>query len=101
MGDEKVILKVLNPRGKVPKRAESSLSAPLDSLNGKKIGILNNTKTGGEMLMPYFKESLQKRFPDIEFRTWKVHFAQSPEIKEPKLKEMAEWSDGIIAFNGD
>ena len=101
MGNEKLTLEVLNPRGKGPKISEISASRRLSSLSSKKIGIIYNTKPGGEILIPYLKAALRRRFPDIEFPMWEVNYAQSPEFKEPILKEIAECSDGVIALMGD
>ncbi len=101
MGNEKVTLEVLNPRGKVPKISEISPSPRLSDLTGKKIGILYNGKVGGEMLLPYLEEALKKRIPDIELRRWTVPHSQLLDVKEPRLKEIAEYGDGVIALLGD
>ena len=101
MQNSKVILKVLNPRGRVAELEEKAASHRLDSLNNKKIGVLSNTKNGGEILWPYLEEALKKRAPGIQFRTWRVHFGLALESKEPVLREIAENSDAVIALMGD
>ena len=101
MGVSKVSLKVFNPRGELESIPQVSISPRLDKLTGKKIGILNNSKAGGEMLLPYLEEALKKRVPDAELRTWRVLFASPPDVKEPKLREIAEYADGVIALTGD
>lgn len=101
MPGKAVTLEVLNPRARILEKAKDSTSKRLDSLNGKKIGILDNTKPAAAVLAPYYKEVLKKRFPDIQFRTWIIPLALKQELKEPGLKEMAEWSDAVIAGTGD
>ena len=101
MKRSEVTLKVLTPRGKIAETAQIPASRRLGELRGKKIGVLNNSKIGGEMLLPYLEEALKKRIPSIQLRIWKVPFAASQDLKEPKLKEIAEYSDGVIALMGD
>ena len=96
-----VTLQVLNPRAEVERMPQVSASPRLGSLTGRKIGILNNGKTGGEMLLPYLEETLKKRISDVELRTWVVPFARPPEVKEPILTEIAEYGDGVIVLIGD
>ena len=101
MGVSKVSLKVFNPRGELESIPQVSISPRLSKLTGKKIGILNNSKAGGEMLLPYLEEALQKRVPDVELRTWRVLFANSQDAKDLKLREIAEYADGVVALTGD
>ncbi len=101
MGVSKVTLTVFNPRAEVESVAQAAALSRLDNLAGKKIGVLCNGKPGAEMLLPYIQEALKKRIRDVEFRTWLVPMLERPEVKEPKLKEIAEYSDGVIALTGD
>ena len=96
-----VTLEVLNPRARILEKAKDSISKRLDSLNGKKIGILDNGKPAASYLRPiirrYLKAVSQK---NIQFRTWIIPLALKQELKEPGLKEMADWSDAVIAGTG-
>jgi hypothetical protein len=96
-----VTLKIMNPRGAVNAAKQIHSSPRLKDLAGKKIGILNNGKAGGLMLLPYLKEALQKNHPGIEIRQWEIPTAWPEEVKEPVLDEMANQSDGVIALMGD
>jgi hypothetical protein len=96
-----VTLKILNPRGSVSSAKQIPASPRLGDLAGKKIGILNNGKAGGEMLLPYLKEALCRNHPGIEIRQWDVPLAWAEEVKEPVLNEIANHSDGVIALMGD
>ena len=97
----KVTLRVFNPRAEVESTPQVAALPRLSALTGKKIGIISNGKPGGEMLLPYLEETLKKRIPDVELRKWLVPFAESPDFKEPRLKEAAEYGDGVIVLIGD
>ena len=100
----KVTMRVLNPRAEIEVRTDVpqvSASPRLGNLDAKKIGILFNGKSGGEMLLPYVKEAIKNRVTDVEFRQWLVPFAEIPSVKLPVIKEVAEYSDGVIALMGD
>ena len=101
MADKKVSLEVLNPTGEVLEVPVLSSSPRLSRLAGKKIGLINNTKAGGETLIPYLKEALPKHFPDINLREWKLHFSLATDLKEPIIRDIVENSDGVIALMGD
>ncbi|MAG14673.1 MAG: hypothetical protein CL874_02155 [Dehalococcoidales bacterium] len=91
-------MQVLNPRGKLlQKVTRKATSRRLNDLNGKKIGILNNTFPGGEVLWPYIEEALKKRIPNIELRSWIVPHRYPSERKEPQIRELTEFSDAVIA----
>jgi hypothetical protein len=94
-------LKVLNPRGRRPAIDEIPAVSPIGGLEGKKIGILNNAKGGGEEILSFIEKALTEKIPDIRLRTWRVPFAMIPSEKEPRLKEIADYSDGVLALMGD
>jgi len=77
-------------------------SPRLQSLDGKKIGILMFSLWGlAETLLPQLKDALRKRVGGIEFREWSA--LMPAESKEARLKEIAEYSDAVIvllAFTG-
>ena len=94
-------LEVLNPRGEISGAEMFGASQGLGDLNGRKIGILNNTKSGGDLLLPYVLEAIKGQHPDVEFKEWRVPFMLDPAEKAPRLKEVAEYADGVIALTGD
>ena len=102
MSKSSVELTVCNPRGGLETPAMVSPSPRLQSLNGKKIGVLMFSLWGlAETLLPQLKDALRKRVDRIEFREWSAFMPL--ESKEARLKEIAEYSDGIIvllAFTG-
>ena len=101
MHESEVTLEVLSPRGRVVEKAGGATLGRLSDLSGRKIGVLNNTKSGGEMLLPYLEEALKRRIPTLQLRTWRIPFAFPPELKEPRINDIVEYSDGVIALMGD
>jgi hypothetical protein len=95
-----VTLNILSPRGEIFAPPIKPISARLSSLEGKKIGILNNSKAGANALQPYLEEALKQAIPKIELRTWGIPFNVYPD-KEKDLKALADWSDAVIGILGD
>jgi len=97
---EPVTLKVLDPRGEIFVPPVTPLTARLDTLAGKKVGILRNTKPGADSFAPYLEAALKGVYPDIQFRTWVIPYNDYPN-KQKDLKALAEWADAVIGMMGD
>jgi hypothetical protein len=98
MPDDKIKLKVLNPRGKTKSVPRFPASPRLKTLAGKKIGVLKFGVWGiAENLWPKCEQALKKRIKDIEFRTWSF---MGPGSRENRLKEIVDYSDGVIVMIG-
>jgi hypothetical protein len=95
-----ITLNVLSPRAEL-NVAKISASARLSSLDGKKIGILENNKPGALMLLPYLIEGIKKQVANPEIRVWKIPRHWSDEEKEPLLKEIAGYGDAFIGLMGE
>ena len=100
MADKSVQLTVCNPRGQYDISNPVSPSPRLESLQGKKIGILLFGTGAGlaEELLPQLQAALRKRVASVDFRVWPAFVAA--ESREARLKEIAELSDGIIVLLG-
>lgn len=94
-------LEVLSPRAKILRDDAIAGSAPLGDLRGRKIGILNNTKSGGDLLLPYVLEAIRQRAGDVQFEEYRIPFMLDPDEKTPRLRELVAESDGVIALTGD
>jgi hypothetical protein len=95
-----VTLEVLNPRGEMVPVTPQPISARLDTLEGKKIGVLMNAKAGAEAFWPYLQEALTEAVPTIEFQRFDIPYNDYPG-KDDDRKELAAWSDGVISMLGD
>jgi hypothetical protein len=94
-----VTLKVLNPRGKIENAPRFSASTRLKTLAGKKIGVLKFGVWGvTEKIWPQVEKALKKRVDDIQFREWS--FMPGGVTREARLKEIVEYSDGVIVMLG-
>jgi hypothetical protein len=99
MSKNDVKLKVLNPRGKVEKILRFPASPRLKSLSGKKIGVLRFGVWGiTDQLWPQCEAALKKRVGNIQFREWAS--MGGPGSREARLKEIVEYSDGVIVMLG-
>jgi hypothetical protein len=95
-----VELKVLDPRAELMSAPAAPINTRLKTLEGKKIGILNNTKPGADYFQPYLMQVLKEAYPTIEFKVWNISYNDYPN-KANELKELAAWSDAVIGLLGD
>ena len=95
-----VTLTVLNPQAEVKEVPEVPPAARLRSLEGKKIGLINNTKLGAMILQPELEKALQGAFSNVQLKSWVISHVPF-EDKSKALKEVARASDGVILFLGD
>jgi hypothetical protein len=93
-------LKVLDPRAELLSAPAAPINTRLKTLEGKKIGILNNTKPGADSFQPYLMQVLKEAYPTVEFKVWNISYNDYPN-KANELKELAAWSDGVIGLLGD
>jgi hypothetical protein len=92
-------LKVHNPRGKIERVPRFTASPRLKGINGKKIGVLKFGVWGiTEKLWPRLEDALKERSENVQFREWS--FMGGPASREARLKEIIEYSDGVIVMLG-
>ncbi len=93
-------MEVLNPRGEIPAIAATGIVGRVKDLEGKKIGLVDNTKAGAEYFLDATEELLKSKFPGatiLRFR--KVEGAINP---APKMySAVAEKCDAFIYATGD
>lgn len=95
-----VELKVLDPRGDLLTNPSVPINPRLKSLDGKKIGILKNTKPGADDFAPAMIQVLKEVYPTLEFKMWSVPYNDYPN-KANDLKEIVAWSDAVVGMMGD
>lgn len=99
MTKNNITLNVLNPRGKIENTPRFSASPRLKTLAGKKIGVLKFGVWGvTDKIWPQVEVALKKRVENIQFREWS--FMAGPGSREDRLKEIVEYSDGVIVMLG-
>jgi len=95
-----VKLEVLDPRGELFTLPVVPINPRLSSLEGKKIGIINNGKEGADTFQPYLEKALMEAVPTVEIRRWGIPYNAYPG-KEKDFQEVVKWSDGVIGLLGD
>jgi hypothetical protein len=99
MAKNDINLKVLNPRSHVENAPRFPASPRLKTLAGKKIGVVKFGVWGvSEKIWPQAEKALKQRVADIQFRTWPL--MPGGTTREARLKEIIEYSDGVIVMLG-
>ena len=99
VGSSMVRLEVLNPAGKVVKVEKKTLAPRLPTLDGKRLGLVFNQKTGGETLLTRTAELLKERFKLTEVN-W---FSRACCIAPPEgyIESAVKGSDIAVAASAD
>ncbi len=95
-----VTFEVFNPRGEIPAIAATGIVARVRDLDGKKIGLVDNTKAGAEYFLDATEELLKKKFPGATI----LRFRKSEGTINPAPKmysAIAEKCDTFIYATGD
>ena len=94
-------LTVMNPQAEIKELPEVFSSARLRSLDGERIGLINNTKNvWAMMLQPEIEKAIREVFPNVQLKSWIISHVPF-ENKLQALKEVVKASDGVILFLGD
>ena len=95
---------VLSPWADADPIAPRGISPRLDSLEGKTIGLLRNSKRAAAPLMKVIERRLREKFPSVEFTEF-ANLKPNERLLDQDLKEDFEkWLkdvDAVIATFGD
>ncbi len=101
------IMDVVDPTSASDSPDESSelnaLSARIDGLEGKHVGLYDNAKLAAEPILNVLEEKLEEKYSDITISTYSMehlNWAKDPD----KLAEVGEWArdlDCVIGAIGD
>ena len=91
-------LKVLDPR-QAPQGDAMRMAAPLASLNGAVVGMIDNAKIGTERLFDFIEEILRKDYGVREFIRRRKPDASRP-VPPQMLMEMSG-ADAVLSAIGD
>jgi hypothetical protein len=80
------------PTGEVDTESKS-LAPRLDSLRGKRIGILDNHKEFADLVLQGVVESLERDYGVAEVKVWKKSYLGIP---SPYAEDMAKQCDAVI-----
>jgi hypothetical protein len=72
----------------------------LDTLDGKVIGLLDNTKLNSDRFLTHLADALKRQYPTAEFVARRKGGPSSPAAPE-LLDELAARCDAVVAAVGD
>lgn len=98
-GSSLVRLEVLNPAGEVEKVGKKTLAPRPASLDGKRVGLVYNLKTGGDVLLTRTAELLTERFKDLEVNWFSRACCVAP--PEGYIENAVKGSDIAVAAAAD
>jgi hypothetical protein len=97
---DQVELRVYCPRGIVEGVSLVANAHRLKDLDGKKIGLLKNRVSVGEIFYPYLEKALKARMPGAVFQLWEMSVLGGIEERTEKLEEVASLCDGVVVAMG-
>lgn len=92
-----VILEVLNPRGEIEPPPVSGISARVQKLEGKKIGLYDNGKAGFAEFLDEIERLLKERYPTITVLRYNGAF----DIGDVLARKVASEVDAFIYGSAD
>lgn len=95
---------VLSPWADVDPIALRGISARVDTLSGKKIGLFANFKRAAKPIMAEVEKRLKERYPDCEtilFDSTLPNVTETETVNKEKFTAWAKGVDAVIAAVGD
>ncbi|MBN1189518.1 MAG: hypothetical protein JXA46_07190 [Dehalococcoidales bacterium] len=100
MSNEGVKLELLDPRGEIEVKRKYGLSKRIDDLDGKRIALIHNQKTGSIAFLEAMEELLREKYPSAVFvkqYTTSINQAREPEFYDDVVRD----ADAFIFAAGD
>ena len=95
---------VLSPWAEADPIPLKGLSPRLDKLDGKKIGLLCNSKRAAPLILDATEKLLKRRFPNIETSRFFARSFSVSSLEKDREGEFNDWIkgvDAVIAAVGD
>lgn len=102
--NDEPLYEVLNPWADVDPIALRGISARIDTLSGKKIGLFANFKRAAKPIMSEVEKRLKERYPDVEtilFDSTLPNVTETETVNKEKFTAWAKGVDAVIAAVGD
>jgi hypothetical protein len=93
-------LEVLQPNGSDVQDDGSVAAHRVDTLDGKRIGLVWNNKDYGDKLLEKVQELLEDRYPNATFNMWRLKECCVPP-PEGELERIGEQVDAVVYTLGD
>lgn len=95
-----VEISILNPVADVKTKAEFKPAPKLSDLNGKRIGLFWNGKSGGDVVLSQTAELLKKRYNGIIFKNYAGKYTPR-KLAPEQADEIARECDAVITSTFD
>lgn len=96
-----VTLTVLNPRGEIMPPPQVGIRARVGDLNGKTIGLIDNTKAGARNFLDALQELLKQKYPNAKFVAPPMPPGKPLFDKKDWYPEVVKQFDTFILATGD
>ncbi|MER5787380.1 hypothetical protein [Streptomyces sp. NPDC001980] len=96
-GVDQATFEVVNPTADKLDSAETSLAPRLDTLNGKVLGLLSNSKPNAEIALQAVAEKIKETYPDLKIRLYPGSIRFEPGL----LRRAIEESDALVGATAD
>lgn len=94
---ERCSYEVLSPWAEADPISPRGIAPRIDSLEGKKIGLLRNSKRAAAPLMGVIAKRLKEKYPSVEFSEF-ANMRPNERLLDQDLKdEFEDWLKGIDA----
>ena len=93
----KGMFEVLSPWAEADPIPLIGLAPRLDSLAGKKIGLLRNNKRAGEAILKVAAARLQEKYPDVGFSWFRGNTFSVSHLEKKRLPEFEDWINSVDA----
>jgi hypothetical protein len=98
------VYEVLSPWAEADPIPLQGLSPRLDKLDGKKIGLLCNSKRASPIILDVTEKLLKQRFPDAAISRFFARSFSVSSLEKDREQEFNDWIkavDAVIAAVGD
>jgi hypothetical protein len=95
---------VLSPWAEADPIPLKGLSPRLDTMDGKKIGLLCNNKRAAPLILDVTEKLLKERYPSVKVSRFKTNSFSVSALEKEREGEFNDWIkgvDGVIAAVGD
>ncbi|MEV0904381.1 UGSC family (seleno)protein [Streptomyces hokutonensis] len=94
---DRTTVEVVNPTADKLESAGTPLAPRLDTLDGKVLGLLSNSKPNAEIALRAVAEKIKETYPDLKIRLYPGSIRFEPEL----LRRAIEESDALIGATAD
>ena len=94
-------LQVMNPVAQSADKNKFHAAARAPDLRGKKIGLYDNCKPGGDVAQQRLTEQLGARFEGLQFQRYSGSIGGRSTLSAQGAQAIAEECDAVISIRGD